>query len=195
MAGGYYAQGIGNQYQPVSISEQGMPINLMSGAASGGTPNWQSPSEAELNGTAAGQDAFGAIGQSPDWLQNYYQNHLIQEGNQGYYAPELQLRDMQNQYAPQVQDLYRQQGQNFNNPYWYQQGFTNFDPFQYSQGGYTGIHMPNYNSGDYNDARFRNPWTGADASLATYNNNGSRTRNYGGNLYDPFTNTKWGGNK
>jgi len=128
MYGSYYNYGGQQGMQQVGLSAQGAPINLMSGAQSGGTPEWQLPKVGELTGKAEGQDAYGALAASPDWLTNYYGEKQIKEGQSGYYDPNLQMRDMVSQFTPQIEQGMAQYGQNFYNPAFQKAGIEGLDP-------------------------------------------------------------------
>lgn len=189
----YYYQGVGQPGQPIGMSAQGAPINLMSGVASGGTPQWGQPTGQDLTGQSQGQDAWGALAQSPDWLTDYYQKNQIQEGQAGYYDPNLQMRDMMNQYAPQVQQLTQQFGgqEGFMDPYWYKQGIESFDPFAYMEGGYSGIQQNAKGVktpwGPATDQwqMAVNPWSGEQIGSAWNTNPGWEMTTPRQNLYQP----------
>ena len=125
----YFSQGFGGQNNPVGMSAQGLPINMMSGNSDGNS-NFMSPQQGQVTGQAAGQDSYGAISNSPDWLQGYYQNQMVGEGDPNFYNQASQMRDIQNQSIPNLQGAYREYGQDtVNNPWFTQNNFDYADPF------------------------------------------------------------------
>lgn len=129
-----YFSGIGGQYMPVNASPQGQGLAFSQLSTAGGTPSWMGPRPAQTLGTAPGQSAYGAIGQSPAWLQQYMTNSQHKEGQQGYYDPTLQMRDIQSAIRPEMRAAMGQYGQQFYNPAFAQNSrFTGSDQFR--QGG------------------------------------------------------------
>jgi len=70
------------------------------------------------NPNSAGTSIYDQYQNAPDWLQQYVEGRMLNEGQSGYYDPALQARDLYQGLSQNITDLYQNYGEkDFLNPY------------------------------------------------------------------------------